>query len=427
MILNRRRSSILGYSLLVLFTFAYMVYSNDRLGIFSVSIFYLKSQLNITTVQYALLTSAFFIGYLPFPFISGLGSDKLKSPILIPISITIFSITTLLIAFVRDFDDLIILRVITGAAEGTFVPAAAGLLSKFFPNKRGLAMGFFNMGFTLGITSGDFLGGFLQSIYKTYTYNFIYSGIWGILVAVTSFLVLYLFRREISEFYRKDTNYLNYLSSKNEKIGKDPKHKLTTNFLTLGLIFSVIMLFLNSWASTDFITWLSYYFHTVRHISITLSSYYSGYVFIGAALGSIILGVLSDKIMKLFGSKSIAIVIPTLGSGVFVILLVLVNNGVLSVIMAFIVGFLYAGIFPIALALGQDSVDVKYTSAASGLGINVLSVAPLIAPISLAVMIKSSFTSAMVYNIAFPWIATGILGIILWIYLRNSHNSKSNK
>ncbi|MDG6995658.1 MAG: MFS transporter [Nitrososphaerota archaeon] len=421
MMLTRRQSSAIGYSLLVVLTIAYMAYSNDRLGVMSVSIFYMKSQLHITNVQFALLTSAFFLGYLPFPLLSGWISDRLRTPILIPFSIAVFSIATLLVAYASSYDELLILRVLTGAGEGVFVPVAAGLLAKFFSNRRGLAMGFFNMGFTLGVTSGDFMGGYLGSIYKTYTYNFIYSASWGFLIAVASFLFLYSFRREISGLYGKDVNKSNYSSSVTEEANKGAKLKVITNFLTLGLIFSVVMLFMNSWASTDYITWLAYYLHTVRHVTPAISSYYTGYVFVGAAAGSLILGMLSDKIMKLVGSKSIAIVIPSVGAGVFVLLLVLINNDILAIVMAFAAGFLYAGIFPVALALGQDSVDSKYASAASGLGINILSVAPLFAPASLALMIHSSFVEAMVYNIALPWIATGILGIVLWISFRHRH------
>ena len=139
-----------------------------------------------------------------------------------------FSTATLLVAFASSYEEVLVLRVLTGAGEGVFVPVAAGLLAKFFANRRGLAMGF-----TLGVTSGDFMGGYLGSIYKTYTYNFIYSATWGFLITAASFLFLYSYRKEINSIYGKDVNKPSH-STAGAEPGKKCKAESHNKFPDIG-------------------------------------------------------------------------------------------------------------------------------------------------------------------------------------------------
>ena len=406
-----RPSPGVAYIALLVVTFGFMVYSNDRLGVMSSSIFYMKSQLHISNVQFSLLASAFVFGFLPFPLLSGYLSDKLRTPLIIPISLICFSITTSLIAIATNYQDVFVLRILTGVGEGLFIPAAGGLLGKFFTNRRGLAWGIFNAGFAFGVVSGSLMGGFLGSIYRTYTYNFVFSGLFGFSIAILSVLFIYGYKESVYSSYRAYNQPESVHASRPKIFAKE--------FFTLGLLLSVAVSFMNSWASTNFILWLAYYLNTVRRIPPSLSSYYSGYAFLFSVAGTILLGAAADKIHKRFGSRALVIVIAAIGSGLFSALLVLVVNNIVAVVMAFGVGFLYSTIYPTSLAIGQDSVDKKYASAATGFNINIQTLSTMIGPVTLALMLSSSFTTAMLFNIALPWFLTGVVAIVFWIVTKH--------
>jgi len=125
-----------------------------------------KAEFHRSDAAFGLLTSVFFIFYMcAAPFMGPL-SVKFSRKAVIVAGALIWSVATLLTAFTKNFDELLIRHTLVGIGEASFVILSPTFVADMFPEeKRGRVMGVFYLAIPVGTALGYLLGGFLGPKY----------------------------------------------------------------------------------------------------------------------------------------------------------------------------------------------------------------------------------------------------------------------
>jgi len=108
-------------------------------------------QLNLSSPQFAALTTSFLIAYTLSQGISGKLYDKIGTKRGFVISVVVWSLSSMAHAFARGLISLDCLRFMLGLGEGGTWPGAAKAITEWFPvRERALAMGICNSGTAIG-------------------------------------------------------------------------------------------------------------------------------------------------------------------------------------------------------------------------------------------------------------------------------------
>lgn len=126
----------------------------------------IKADFPNSDAAYGLLTSVFFIFYMiAAPFMGPL-SEKFSRKTVIIAGAIIWSGATLLTAFTKNFDELLLRHTLVGIGEASFVILSPTFVADMFPeNKRGRVMGIFYLAIPVGSALGFLVGGVLGPKY----------------------------------------------------------------------------------------------------------------------------------------------------------------------------------------------------------------------------------------------------------------------
>ena len=126
----------------------------------------IKAEFPRSDTAYGLLTSVFFIFYMiAAPFMGPL-SEKFSRKAVIIVGAVIWSGATLLTAFTKNFDELLLRHTLVGIGEASFVILSPTFVADMFPeDKRGRVMGIFYLAIPVGSALGFLVGGVLGPKY----------------------------------------------------------------------------------------------------------------------------------------------------------------------------------------------------------------------------------------------------------------------
>ena len=111
----------------------------------------IQRELNLSTVDYSRITSAFLVSYTIMYAVSGRLIDRLGTRRGFLIFVSGWSIANMLHGFATGLRSLIFFRFLLGAAEPANFPGGVKAVSEWFPmRERALAVGIFNAGTALG-------------------------------------------------------------------------------------------------------------------------------------------------------------------------------------------------------------------------------------------------------------------------------------
>lgn len=140
--------------------------------------------LGASNVLVGLLATIYFAVNAPSSILFGYLIDKYhKTKIILVFSLMLIILSTVLIIYVNDPYQLLILRLIQGIAVASIIPISNLLGSEFFGPGRGV--GLINMFGSLGFLLSTLIGGFILN-YVTYINLFLYSSI----IPLISFIIL---------------------------------------------------------------------------------------------------------------------------------------------------------------------------------------------------------------------------------------------
>jgi MFS family permease len=272
-----------------------------------------KSDLDLTDSQVSIILGfAFALFYTTMGIPIGRLADKKSRRTIIGIGITVWCFMTAVTGIVKTYAQLFIARIGVGVGEATLSPSALSIISDYFPKeKRGTAMGFFNMGVSVGSGIALILGGqivayfadfppiILPLVGQIYEWQalFIFIGIPGLLVA--------LLMSTIKEPSRKGKmTVVNESGSSSEEISiKDTilfiyQRKEAYGWLFLSMACSVLI-------GYAFLSWLPTMYIRSYNIGIPTITLWLGVAFlIGGPFGATMSGWLGDKLYKKYNNSS---------------------------------------------------------------------------------------------------------------------------
>jgi len=136
----------------------------------------------INDFQTGILGSAFLLIYAVGALPIGVLADRVKRKDVIAVGVALWSIATVLTAFVHGFFSLLLTRAWLGIGEASYTPAGISLLSSYFPGKRrAQILSRWAAGALAGFALGIIIGGFIA--YKTHNWRlaFLFVGPPGLL------------------------------------------------------------------------------------------------------------------------------------------------------------------------------------------------------------------------------------------------------
>lgn len=154
----------------VLFMFVVLFFTgiilNADQNVMSPSIQFIENEFNIGDREIGIVGSAFTLVAAVVTLLWGYLTDKFSRKLLLILAIFLGEIPCLLTAFAQNYQQLLILRVLTGIGIGGTVPIVFSIIGDLFTEKqRARAQAWYDAIIAIGILFGMVIAGFLAPIY----------------------------------------------------------------------------------------------------------------------------------------------------------------------------------------------------------------------------------------------------------------------
>jgi len=312
------------YVMLFLILIATMINYLDRVNLSSVAPFMTKD-LGIDKFHMGMIFSAFAWTYAFCLLPAGLLVDRVGARLSYGVSLVGWSVATGAQALIGGFANLCGLRLTIGALEAPAFPANSRAVAMWFPEReRGLATSVFVMGQYLGTA---LFSGLLIWVAGTYGWRhvFIGSGIVGVLFGIGWFC---WYRDPLqSNANQQELDYLQdggalAATTTHAKIRWDDIARLLRHRQVWAICIGK---FCSSTALYFFLTWFPTYLLEERHITLVKAGIFSVMPYIGAIVGIILAGALSDSMIRRGFSMSLSRKLPLVVGSALGMSIVLVN------------------------------------------------------------------------------------------------------
>lgn len=302
---------------------------------------YIRADLGLSLGQMGLLLSAFSWSYALCQLPVGALVDKVGPRWLLGIGLVVWSLAQAAGGLVSTFGWFVIARIALGIGEAPQFPAAARVVSNWFPlRSRGTPTGIYNSASPLGVALAPLILSPLI-IATSWHWAFFATGAMGLVAAV---VWVALYRDPVRE--KMSAEERTYLEA--DEPGKAAtkvdfaawcalfRHRVTWGMM-LGFFGSVYL----NWV---YLTWLPGYLRTERQMDLAYAGIAASIPFFCGFAGALVAGWASDRVARrasspLSGRRN-AVVVATLGMVVFTIPAALVDSNAVAVACISIVIFL---------------------------------------------------------------------------------------
>ena len=332
-----RRSQTLALALLVV---CGVINYLDRATL-AVANEFIRADLGLSLGQMGLLLSAFSWSYALCQLPVGALVDKIGPRWLLGIGLVVWSLAQAAGGFASTFGYFVIARIVLGIGEAPHFPAAARVVSNWFPPRsRGAPTGIFNSASPLGFALAPLCLSPLI-VATSWHWAFFVTGALG-LVAALVWVTLY--RDPVpAQLSAAERAYL----EADDTGAVRPKttfaawralfrHRATWGMM-LGFFGSVYL----NWV---YLTWLPGYLRTERHMDVAYAGVAASIPFVCGFAGALVAGWASDRIVRHASSpvtgRRNAVVITMLGMVAFTIPAALAESNVVAIACISVVIFL---------------------------------------------------------------------------------------
>jgi len=252
----------------------------------------LQKQYHISDVQYGYIQSAFALSYAFGQLLAGGWLDRVGTRLGYMISLTAWSISSMLHAAAHGPWSFGVFRSMLGISESPAFPAATKTLAEWFPKKeRALAFGFVNAGTNMGAILAPAIVPWLATNYG-WQWAFIGTGGIGFL-----WLLLWI------PFYRTPEQHARCSPAELAYIQSDPPEP------AVNVSWGTLLTYRQSWAFavakflTDstwwfYMTWFPKFLHTRHHLDLIHIGLPLIVIYVMSDVGSIAGGWLSSAMIK---------------------------------------------------------------------------------------------------------------------------------
>ncbi|CAI8855011.1 MFS transporter [Pseudomonas sp. fls2-241-R2A-110] len=298
----------------------------DRVNI-SIAAPFMAKDLGLDKIEMGLIFSAFAWTYALALVPAGFIADRFGSRVTYGVSLISWSAVTVCQGFATGFASLFGLRLAVGAMEAPAFPANSRAVTVWFPaRERGLASSIYVCGQYLG--TALFTGALLW-LATTYDWRHVFysTGILGIVFGV---IWLYVYRDPLS-CKNVSEEELKYIEAGGGLV-KSSQERTRFNWRQITELFSYRQIWaicIGKFASTSalyfFLTWFPTYLIEERKLTMIKAGIFAVLPFVGATVGILLAGIISDLLIRRGYSMSFARKLPLVVGSMLGMSIVLVN------------------------------------------------------------------------------------------------------
>ncbi|WP_176058287.1 MFS transporter [Paraburkholderia sp. BCC1876] len=339
----------------------------------------LSKGLALNRMEMGELFAGFGLAYSIALVPGGVLTDVLGSRLAYALSLVGWSFATLTQGLATGYHMLLGSRLAIGALEAPAFPSNARAVTLWFPaRERGFATSVYVMGQYIGT---PLFTGLLLWISATYGWRsvFFVTGGFGILFSFVWYRI-YRDPQHHASVNAAELNYINEGATATRKPREKFNWRLALKLLSYRQVIAIcIGKFCNNTLLVFFTTWFMTYLIEARHMSMIKVGIFQALPFIGATLGILIAGLLSDFFIRRGVSLSTArkapLIIGTLlGASIMLVNFVESNEGVIAILT---IAFFAQGVGSMSWAAVSEIAPRQYvglTSSITSLAANIAAV-----------------------------------------------------
>lgn len=398
-----RRTRERWFPVLALVAVATMINYLDR-TVLGIAAPYLTKELGLTAAALGIVFSAFSWSYALLQIPGGIFLDRFGTRVTYSISLTLWSGFTALMGLVTGLPGLILTRIGVGVFEAPCFPANSRILATWFPqHERARANSIYSVGQYAGIA---FLSVPLFWITQQFGWRGLFFLAGGLGVALGA---LFGWRyREPSESRAVNAAELTYIEAGGG--GEYKGARLDFSWRHIGwllrhrqIIGASIGQFGGNSTQVFFVTWFPTYLVNVRGMTFINAGIMTMLPYIGASLGVLVAGQLSDHLLQRTGSANLARKLPIVGGMLLASTIVAANfipvgsNSLLIAIMS--VAFFGQGMTNLGWTVISDVAPKKLIGLTGGIFNFSANLAGIVTPLVIGYAYQStgSFFGPLVY------------------------------
>ena len=405
------------FGILALISIGTMINYLDRtiLGIAAPN---LRAELGIDAATMGIVFSAFSWTYAAMQIPGGMFLDRFGTKVTYWLSLTLWSLFTLLQAFATGLVSLLGFRLGLGVSEAPCFPANSRIVGTWFPQQeRATATGIYTVGEYIGLAFFSPILFWLMAAYGWHAL-FIVVGTVGIVFGA----VWWFLYREPRDHRSVNQAELDYIAAGG---GLDPAHAAKRQFAwaDIGHLLSyrqvwgaAIGQFAGNATLVFFLTWFPTYLATERHMGWVKVGFFAVLPFIAAATGVLAGGFFSDLLLKRTGAANIARKTPIIGGLLLASLIVTANyvDSDPAVIAILSVAFFGQGMVGLGWTVISDIAPRPLMGVTGGLFNFAANLAGITTPLAIGFILSA--TGSFQWALAFVG-ATAMLGALSYIFL----------
>jgi MFS transporter, ACS family, D-galactonate transporter len=385
------------------------------LGIASPS---LTKELDLNPVVMGFVFSAFAWTYAAAQIPGGVFLDRFGSKLTYFLSVTLWSLFTLLQSTVTNLYILLFYRFGLGVSEAPCFPTNSRIVGIWFPRQeRARATGIYTVGEYLGLA---FFGPSLFWITASFGWRamFIAVGVVGILFGI----VWWFIYREPGESRTVNQAELDYIAA-GGGLAPPSAVKVPFSWTNVGKLLSYRQIwgaalgqFAGNATLVFFLTWFPTYLATERHMAFVKAGFFAVLPFLAAAVGVMFGGWLSDKLLKSTGSANIARKLPIILGLLLACTIIsasyIGNDSIVVAVLS--VAFFGQGMVGLGWTVISDIAPKKLMGLSGGLFNFATNLSGIITPLVIGYIIKAtgSFVGALIFIAAIT-----MLGAFSYIFI----------
>ena len=378
----------------------------------------LRHDLGLDATVMGLVFSAFSWTYAAAQIPGGVFLDRFGARLTYFLSITFWSLFTLLQALAAGLISLLLLRFGLGISEAPCFPANSRIVGTWFPQQeRETATGIYTVGEYLGLAVFSPLLYWIMGRFSWHAL-FITVGVVGILYGA----VWWLCYREPGESRGVNQAELDHIAA-GGGLAPPSAAKVAFSWADVGKLLSYRQIwgasigqFAGNATLVFFLTWFPTYLATERHMGWVKVGFFAVMPFLAGAVGVLSGGWVSDRLLTATGSANLARKLPIIG-GLLLASTIISANYVASnaaVIAILSVAFFGQGMVGLGWAVISDVAPKRLMGLTGGLFNFAANLAGIITPLVIGyiVDVTGSFVGALAFVAA-----VALLGALSYIFI----------
>lgn len=324
-VMTPTRTSRRWFPVLALVAVATMVNYLDR-TVLGIAAPFLTRELGLTAASLGIVFSAFSWSYALLQIPGGIFLDRFGTRVTYTLALTLWSGFTAFMGLVTSLPMLLVTRVGVGIFEAPCFPANSRILATWFPqNERARANSIYSVGQYAGIA---FLSVPLFWVTQQFGWRglFFLAGGFGIVLG----LIFWMVYREPSADRHVGAEELALIETGGG--GEFKGVRVAFSWSDIGtllqhrqIIGASIGQFGGNSTQVFFVTWFPTYLVNVRGMSFLNAGMMTMLPYIGASIGVLVAGQVSDRILKRTGSANLARKLPIVGGMLLASTIVIAN------------------------------------------------------------------------------------------------------